>query len=340
MYYRMPRFQRVRSCPSAHATCMFAELVGKNEMVGKIRGTLRSESLPQVGNIATYTSPWGIIPVSYVGLTVPVEVVSRFTATPDDLPHVPASIAEWDDLAMKLVLTFGSTGDSQYFAGNADAAADNLNLTKSIKKDSGTTDTDTTTDEPIAGAVDPHTMGPMGIRRWLAIDHFLRSSSKLDLSKTISSPQYSTDTTVQDAIFTDDMDIDVPLSASGPAYVMFIVLRYDTDPVTGFFTSSTKENANETLSDADRRKIHSMLVTGDQLGIRAHIADKTSSLGDAIRTYLFAGDLSVEPITDAANPVVGPLFSDNNIIRKNTLLTAMQYELTLSTPYNFAPDLL
>ena len=341
MPFRLPRYMGVRNCKAGDTTCVAVHAIGHGESLGRIEGTLRAVSLPEIDGAATYTSPFAWLDINYTCLFVPFNVAITYTKTVEDQPHVPITQAEWDQLAERLILSYGLTGSNQYYGGNPDAAAANQDLNKSVKKSRGTADSATDTDEAVAAEAEvglgPHVMRLYNSERWLT------STSKLDLFKNLTDNAYGSSSdsdSLQDCVFQDNLDIDIMANVSGPGFVLFVVTRYKVDAVSGFACSYGKEDSAEVVSDADRRRCLNAFFAGDQLRIRSMLSDKTSVTGDYIRTLLFGGDVNINPVTDAANPVLGQLWTNDNPVRKNDVMVGVKLGFPMSTPYTIEPTLL
>lgn len=337
MPFALRRFMGSRMCPINDVKTVMVQPVFKHETVGKIQGTIRSVSLPSYNNLSLYTSIFGTLDVNYSLFFVPWSVAATYTPTVDSVPSIPASIADFDKLMKRLVLVYGSTSN-EFYSGNPDeATGTKLDLEKSPKNEKGTgadDNTEAVSDTELG-------LGPEGILRLYNSERFLMSTAKTDVGKTISSPDYSSDTSINDVTFIDNVDIDLPLNVAGDGFLIFCVTRYNTQATAGYAcTYGSEPGVTPAITNEDRIRFLNSAFRGDMLRVKTMLADPTSILGQFARSVMFEGDTSVHPISDAANPVVGTLWTDDSPIRPNDILVNVKFALPFSTPYTIAPDFL
>lgn len=330
----MRRFFGSRVCPVNDVKTVAVAPIFSGETAGRINGTIRIISLPSYQNASLYTSIYGTLEYNASMYYVPWSVAASYTPTVDAAPAIPASIADFDKLMKRLVLVYGSTSN-EFYASNPDAATgDKLDLTDKPTGEKGSDNTDAVVDTELG-------YGPLGIRRIYNSERLLGSTSKLDLSKDISSPAYSSDTTLQDCVFQDNIDLDMDLNLSGNGFLIFCITRYNTSPSPGYAcTYGSEPDVTPAVPDADRIRFLNAAFNGDMLRCKSILADPTSILGQYARTVMFEGDTSIHPISDSSEPLVGTLFDDDSPIRPNDLRVTIKCAMPFQTPYTIAPELL
>ena len=333
----MRRFFGSRVVPINDVKTIMVVPIGSGETIGRIQGTVRVVSLPSYNNASMYTSVFGNLEYNASLFYVPWNVAASYTPTVDATPSIPQSIADFDKLMKRLVLVYGSTS-SEFYASNPDEATGNkLDLTDKPTEQKGTS----TSDNKEAVLDTELGLGPQGILRLYNSERLIANTSKLDLSKDITSPSYSSETSLQDAIFSDVLDYNTNLNVSGSGFLIFLITRYNTTTTSGYAcTYGSESGVTPAVSDSDRRRFLNAYFNGDMLRVKSMLADPTSQIGAYARTMLFRGDTSITPISDSSEPIVGTLFADDSPIRPNDIRVTCKLAMPVSTPYTIAPDLL
>lgn len=338
MPFALRRFVGSRTCPINSVKTVRVDSIGHGEMIGRIQGTVRVVSLPSFNNSSIYTSIFGTLEYNASLFFIPWSVAASYTPTVDSLPSIPQTTQDFDTLMQRLILVYGST--SSEFYGSDPDNPNKLALEDSPKNERGSTETDNR--ERVA---DPDLgLGPVGILRLFNTERLIANTSKLDLSKDITSPAYSSETSLQDAIFSDSVDFNTDLNVSGPGFLIFCVTRYNPAVSPGYACAYGSDSGiTPAVSDADRRRFLNAYFNGDMLRVKSILADQTSVLGSYARGMLFRGDVSIHPISEQTDPLVGSLWTGaypDSPIRPNDIEVTCKYACPYQTPYTIAPDLL
>ena len=338
MPFRLTRHMLGRVCPAASVKTLYVAPVHKGETLGKLNGVLRLVSTPDVAGVTTYTSPFGALEYNLSMLFVPFSVAATYQTDLESQPHVPESVAEWDSLMQKLILTFGSTANSQMYGGSADNA-DDLDMSKDPTGERGTENT-----EP-AVKPDYPSLGPQGVMRVWNRETFLMSGTKIDagfsLTSAAATSAYTSNRSISDMVYQAAHDLDMDIGLSGPGYLVLICTRYKPASKLGYAASYGAEGGETgTLAAGDRIRINNALANGDAIRIKEILKDRSTIESQYLRTILFEGDSSVQPLDDTNNPSLSAMWADNNIWRQNDIAIAGKLILEFSTPYTLVPDLM
>ena len=340
MPFAQPRAMGSRLCPIGQTSTIMVQAIPKGATMGKINGVVRAVSLPDVNGATTYASPFGSIEWNLFGLYVPYEVACTYTETVDSKPGVPDNVQDWDNLTERLILNYGLVGGSEYFGANPDAAAGQLDLRKSPAQKSGDTDSNTETNDALVNT--EIGLGPMGILRAFNYERLITSVAPLNLSKTVSTPgAQNLSTSLWDLVYMDNIDLDHDLNFRGPGFFILAVQRFKVAASRGYACSFSKENTNDVVSDSDRRRALNILFTGDMLRVKSMLSDPTSQIGDYIRTLLWYGDVSLNPVASSTNSIAGQMWPDGeSSVRPNDIIVTCKYATPMSVPYEIQPDLM
>ena len=336
MPFALRRFMGSRTCPINDTKTVLVQAVGHGEMAGRIQGTVRVVSLPSYNQASIYTSIFGNIEFNASLMFVPWNIAASYTPTVDSPPSLPAKTEDWDKLMKRLLLVYGSTS-SEFYASDPD------NPNKLALEDSPRNERDDSGDDKNKERVsDPDLgLGPTGLLRLYNSEQLLANTSKLDLSKDISSPSYSSETSLQDAVFSSAIDFNTDLNVSGPGFLIFSITRYNTQATPGYATSyGNDDGVTPAVPNADRIRFLNAYFNGDMTRVKDIIADRTSVLGQYARAFLFRGDTAVHPISDSSEPIVGSLWQDDSPLRPNDILVTCKLAMPFSTPYTIIPELL
>lgn len=337
--FRLPRYMTLRTVRAPDCVALNVIPVGHGETVGRITGSMRVISAPEISGSSSYVSPFGYLEWNYALWGVPWRVAATYSSGPDLAPAIPASQADWDAFCKRLVLTYSGTSND-YYGGNPDSK-DNLDVRPPSGTERGPGDDQTK--EPLATDAEMG-LGPQGLTRFMADERWLMSGSRSTIGARITSPSWSDSTQLDDVNFLDSVDIDYSPMWSGPGYIILCAYRYKVAASKGFAASQGPSEDDSTsthpVSLADKNRIFSAFYNGDYLRIRKLISDPTSDIAAYIRTLLFSGDVNINSLTNSGNPILAGLFSDNNLLRPNDLIIGTKMAAPTSTPYTIDPAFL
>ena len=337
--FRLTRHLYNRVCPVADVKNIFTLPVYKGEIIGKVNGQMKLVSTPNTGSATAVASPFGCIEYNFGIYYIPWSIAASYTSAPNVQPAVPASVTQFDSLMKKLILTFGSNANSQFYGGNPDASGDNLDLSKDKTEQDGAGSADNS--DPIVQPDYP-ALGPTGVLRLHNAERMLMSMSRLDATVNVTSNAYTGDAKINDVVFSDKMDIDFNFNIGGPGYVIGCITRHNPVADLGYWFSYGVEthHASSAIAAGDRIRIQNALMNGDMLRIKEILKDRTTALSQYLRAGLFEGDVSTEPLTEADNPIVYGMWQDGSVFRKNDVIAAAKLMVEYSTPYTIVPDLM
>ena len=339
MPYAIPRYMASRVCKVGETSTLMVQAIPKGATIGKINGVVRVVSTLDVNGATSLPTPFGTVEYNLFALYVPYDVAATYTETVDSKPGVPDNVQDWDNLTERLILNYGLVGGSEYFGANPDGAAGQLDLRKSPAQKSGDTDSNTETNDALVNT--EIGLGPMGVRRFFNFERFITSTTPLNISKTITTPGSIPSTSLNDLLYSDNIDLDQTIGASGPGFFILGVQRFKVAASRGYACSFSKENTNDVVSDADRRRALNILFTGDMLRVKSMLSDPTSQVGDYIRTLLWYGDVSLNPVSASNNSILGQMWPDGeSTVRANDIVVSCKYACPMSVPYEIQPDLM
>ena len=177
------------------------------------------------------------------------------------------------------------------------------------------------------------------------MERMLSSMTKIDTGvASASTSVYTGDTTLNDMVYHDQIDIDQDIGISTPGYLVATITRHDvSNPTLGYAASYGTETGSDTgyaVGAGDRIAMLNALFHGDQIRIKEILKNKSLTTSQYLETLLFRGDVSIEPLDSTNNPSLAALYADNNVFRKNDISVQAKLMVEYSTPYTAVPDLM
>lgn len=333
----------VRTCEADSTTVLNVIPVGQSEVLGQITGSVNALSVPERGNAALYTSPFGFLEYNLYGLWIPSLLAATFTKQPTDVPKLPASQAEWDILFRRLLFEWGTDGN-EYFGANPDGSTTTYDTIKNVfVRRHGNTDTAPTPDpkntdtqqEPVA-QFQEQGYGPQGIKRLFSAERWLSATAPTTITSGLT--QFDT-ADLNDTVYADNLDLDIMANCSGPGYFVLGALRYATAPTEGFAASyGDSEDGTPVISQADKNRAMNALYTGDISRVKHLLTLDTTAVGDFLRSLMFGGDVNIKKIT-AQDIIMNQLWTDKSPVRDNKMLIGTKLAAPTSTPYSIIPSI-
>lgn len=359
---RSTRYMFARRCPTSAARVMMVIPIFSGEAGSGLKATVHVRSLPNVGNAFQFIGPNGAIEYNFYAMYSPYHVVSTFTggvSTNDsnlsdqgvhDLPHPPASTAEWDAFFRRLILEFGSDGNEFYGANPDDSGAQYDAVRNMWVRRRGGADTKVQTVDPTPGTAleasdsaegdrlsktyatdEPLTMGPRGIARLYSRETILTSDSVSALGREVSGlTSIFSSAGVNDLVYSDTFEIDIAVPVSGPGYVLLGCVRMAVDETEGFSASYAASTPGSGTIEALRNRALNMLLGQDQERVQWLISQSTSVEADYIRSLLFGGDNYLED-AGAYTPI--DFYEDGSWFRPNEIVLTGKVFTGTHTPY-------
>lgn len=344
MGFRIPRHMSVRTCEADSTTVLNVIPVGQSEVLGQVQGSLNALSVPERGNAALYTSPFGFLEYNLYGLWVPSLIAATFVKQPTDVPKLPASMAEWDTLFRRLLFEWGTDGN-EYYGANPDGSATTYDPVRNVfvrrHADISTAPTPDpqsggdTQDEPAVG-VSELGYGPQGIKRLFSAERWLSATAPTTITSSLT--QFSS-ADLNDTVYADTLDLDIMANCAGPGYFVLGALRYATTPTEGFASSyGDSEDGTPIISQADKNRAMNALYTGDMSRVKYLLTMDTTAVGDFLRSLMFGGDVNIKKIT-AQDIIMNQLWTDKSPVRDNKMLIGTKLAAPTSTPYSIIPSI-
>lgn len=346
MPFRIPRHMSIRTCDADSTTVLNVIPVGTSEVLGNVTGTLHATSIPERGNAALYTSPFGMLEYNIYGLWVPTLIAQTFSRDPDATPAIPASMAEWDTLFRRLLFEWGSDGN-EYYGANPDGSTTTYDTVKNVfVRRHGNTDTapnndpqaTDTQDEPATAiASGEQGYGPQGIQRLFSAERWLSATAPTTITTSLT--QFSA-ASLNDTVYADTLELDIMANTTGPGFFILGALRYETKPSEGFAASygQSEDSGTAAVSMADKIRAMNAWMSGDINRVKYLINFDTTLVGDYLRSLLFGGDYSVKKIT-ASDSIMTQLWTDKSPLRDNKMLIGTKLAAPTSTPYTIVPQI-
>ena len=341
---RPTRHMGIREVATDDCKVLAVVPVFNGESLLNLRAHWSTNSLPAAhaaNNVPLWTGNMGYIEVNYAVLAVPWHILSTYVQSAGNTPTVPADVgADWDRLARRLLLEYGTDGNEFYGANPDDRPAYDAQRNVWFRRRGsdttgddrpGTPQNDVDTgdtrpqDEPLADLFGGPTYGPVGVQRLYAKEEFLTAKAVQPLIKPFKGSGLATFLGLAigaiaqrigsvagglpDMAFGHDFDVLIPGGFRGPGAILFIVTRFAAGQTTTRFSfgfgagSGTSQTAGEGLSTAQasaRNRALQMLVGGDLQRVQAELRYDTGFLGDYLRSVLFAGDNYIEKPSIAA----------------------------------------
>jgi hypothetical protein len=324
-----------------------------------LRATVKISSLPDIKDAFAYIGPTAAIEYNYYIMYAPYHVVSTFSGgvfTGADghvgeqggLPHPPATDEEWDEFFRRLLLEFGTDGNEFYGAnpdgtgatydpvrnmyvrhrGTVNAQADQVSSSSSLSSD----DQDVINRDNLTAqgeADEPLTYGPRGIARLYSRETILKSESSVTLGRSVSGLSgIFSQAGINDLVYGDEFEIDIPVPVSGPGYILMGVVRMEVSDTVGHSSSyRTEQDDHDAMA---RNRALNILFGGDTSRAEWLIRNGTGVTGDYLRSMLFGGDNYLE---DAGTYTPIDFFDDGGWFRKNTILVNQKVFVGMHSPY-------
>lgn len=345
MGFRIPRHMSVRTCESDSTAVLNVIPVGDSEVLGQVTGALHALSVPEIGNAALYTSPFGFLEYNIYGLWVPTLIAQTFAHNPTDVPKIPSSQAEWDLLFRRLLFEWGTDGN-EYYGANPDGSTTTYDTIKNVfVRRHGDTDTantadsqDTdTTQEPASGpGLGEQGYGPQGVKRLYSSERWLKASAPTTITAATAS---FSNAALNDAVYSDSLDFDIMCNCHGSGFFILGALRYATAPTEGFAASyGAGEDATAQISVADKVRAMNAFHTGDIMRVKYLLTQDTTAVGDYLRSLMFGGDVNIKKIT-ASDIIMNSLWTEKSPVRPNKMLIGTKLAAPTSTPYAILPSI-
>ena len=372
MAIRFPRGLSARTIYPSEAKVIAKRNIYTGEDLGRLGGPVHMSTIPIISdddaNDWHMIGPNGFVEVNLTGLFIPDRIVNTYTVIPGGVPGPPTSTSQWDTLARRLLLEFGTDGNEYYGANPDDRAVFDAN-TNTWLRVRGETPTDTpspVSDNPVGSTTAQQdepllngSIGPTGIQRLYESEMLLDPSS-------VNGPAASLSSAIQSALgqtlgmidltHAASMEVHMQGPVAAPGVVMLICHRYAVPTFSTEFFSGTYGLADqdisstaqhEGLSTAQRQQVNralSALYGGDMERVQYDIKYDTSYRGDWLRSELFGGDMFLEkPSSHLADlfDTTGGIFDLFNAtpdyptwLRPNGIVVGMKWSSNILTPYN------
>lgn len=182
-------------------------------------------------------------------------------------------------------MVYDSTSNEFYASNPDEATGTKLDLEDLPKETHG--DGSNQNEEPI---VDTELgLGPQGITRLYNSERFISSTAKLDLGKDLGTdkPDYSpsSDSTLQDCEFRDNIDFNTDLNVARLGFLVFCIAHYNTQATAGYACSYGAESGiTPSVSNSDRIRFLNAAFNGDMVRVKEILKETTANLSVGFTT--------------------------------------------------------